>query len=327
MVTLDTLITVLPAILATAFVSSTIVVLIYHRIWRFSERSVSHTLDNLNERTDNLINENIKIQEELGKISSATNTRFSELEDRIKEQREKLIYLIIIGNTYTIRGMYSHAITYFEQALNVARKVQDRQIEEVNLGNIGISYIYKGNYRRALDYSQKALDLAREIQDPYGESVNLSNLGTSCLKLQKYNEALAFYENALTIARKIHEKHLEEAALGNLAIVYLYLGDLSNSFKSSAMALDVARAVQSRYGEAIHLTNMGSGYNLSGELEKALTHYEEAKTIFEALSLGTLIDYANQLIQNAEVEGTLREKGIIRVAWRFRMPEASALIA
>ena len=51
-------------------------------------------------------------------------------------------------------------------------------------------------YAQAITYSEQALALARQVQDRAKEGVILNNLGAASQALSRYEQALAYYEQA-----------------------------------------------------------------------------------------------------------------------------------
>ena len=69
------------------------------------------------------------------------------------------------------------AIEYCEQALAIAREIDDRRNEGICLNNLGEAYGDLGQVERAIEYYQQGLAIAREIGDRRGEGNRAWNLG------------------------------------------------------------------------------------------------------------------------------------------------------
>jgi tetratricopeptide (TPR) repeat protein len=68
-------------------------------------------------------------------------------------------------------------ISWMETALAAARRLNDRSMEGVHLGNLGNAYAYLGEIRKAIEHYEQALAIAREIGYRRNEGVWLGNLG------------------------------------------------------------------------------------------------------------------------------------------------------
>lgn len=93
------------------------------------------------------------------------------------------------------------AIDYYEQALGVARAINDRRAEGSHLGNLGNAWLLLGDANRAKDLFSQALTILREIGDRPNEGFHLANLARAhrasgdVHAAQQYGrEALSIYE-------------------------------------------------------------------------------------------------------------------------------------
>ena len=60
-------------------------------------------------------------------------------------------------------GQYQRAISCYEDALNVARDMNDHGGEGARLGNLGSAYINLGQVKKAIEYYNQAIEIAYEI--------------------------------------------------------------------------------------------------------------------------------------------------------------------
>ena len=74
-----------------------------------------------------------------------------------------------MGNAYSNLGKYQKAIDYYNQALEVALKIGDRQNEGTWLSNLGNVYLRLEQYEQAISYSEQALEVVSEIGDRKGK--------------------------------------------------------------------------------------------------------------------------------------------------------------
>ncbi|VEP15844.1 Tetratricopeptide repeat protein (fragment) [Hyella patelloides LEGE 07179] len=134
---------------------------------------------------------------------------------------------ISLGNAYGSLGQYQRAIDYYQQALEIARDIGDREYEGHSLGNLGLAYGYEGHslgslgnvysslgkYQRAIDYYQQALEIAQDIGDRGHEGRSLGNLGLAYGSLGEYQRAIDYHQQALKIARDIGDREYEGRSL------------------------------------------------------------------------------------------------------------------
>ena len=80
---------------------------------------------------------------------------------KIGEQQGEEFALNGLGIVYRSIGKYQKAITFHEQAIDMAKARDDRFTESVFLGNLGIAYRYLGAYQQAIVFYHKQLDITR----------------------------------------------------------------------------------------------------------------------------------------------------------------------
>lgn len=99
----------------------------------------------------------------------------------------------------TAAPYFRRAIEYYEQALAVARAIDDRPAEGSHLGNLGNAWLLLGDAARAKDLLSQALTVLREIGDRPNEGFHLANLARALHALGDIHGAQEFGREALTI--------------------------------------------------------------------------------------------------------------------------------
>ena len=187
---------------------------------------------------------------------------YRDLPDDLRVARERLAILSDLGNLYTAAQDYSDALSYLEQALGIARRVDDQAKEADLLDNIGMVYDALGDKPKALQFFEQALPLLRQVGHRAGEATTLNNIGMVYDALGDKPTALQFYEQALPLQRQVGDRAGEAATLTNIGGVYSTLGDKPKALQSYQEALSLRRQGSDRAGEAI------TGWQGSGSLAR-----------------------------------------------------------
>ena len=193
------------------------------------------------------------------------------------------VHLGNIGLMYEKLGEFHKAIEYHEQALFIHREIGDRNGEGAALGNLGNNYRNFGEFRKAIEYHEQALGIDREIVNQRGEASTLGNLGNAYSELGELEKAIVFYEQALNIACKIGDRLNEGNALGCLGNAYKDLGNLSKAIELQNKRLTIAREIGDYRGEGNALFNLGKVYAILSELDKAIEFGEQALVIYRKI--------------------------------------------
>jgi tetratricopeptide (TPR) repeat protein len=201
-----------------------------------------------------------------------------------------------LGNAYYLLSNYPQAILYYQQSLDLAKEIDDKQGQCKALNNLGNVSEQLGQYAESIKYLQQTLALAHEIGDRRGEGNAQCGLGNACNSLGQYERAIDFYQQHLTIAREIGDRQGEGNALSGLGNAYNSLGQYERAIDFYQQHLTIAREIGDRQGEGNALGNLGFAYNSLGQYERAIDFYQQHLTIAreigdrqgEGIALGNL---------------------------------------
>ncbi|NBD31946.1 MAG: tetratricopeptide repeat protein [Cyanobacteria bacterium] len=127
--------------------------------------------------------------------------RFTVLGDRAGEAQ----MLNLEGIDRFSQEEYEEAVNCWQQALEIAGEINDRDLEAAYNRNIGLTVQHSqgleaSQYQRAIKYHEKDLAIARELEDRGGEGGAYGNLGNAYQSLGQYQQAMKNYRQALNIA-------------------------------------------------------------------------------------------------------------------------------
>ena len=88
------------------------------------------------------------------------------------------------------------------------------------------------NNHSAIDYLQQALEIAKEIDNPLGQANDLGNLGLVFQNKGELDKAAEYHRQALEILKDIGNSLGQAKALGNLGIVFKNKGELDKAGQS-----------------------------------------------------------------------------------------------
>jgi CHAT domain-containing protein len=186
-----------------------------------------------------------------------------------------------LGEYYLELVKTDKALSHFQQALTLSRKIQDVANQSLNLSNISAALLLQGNKQEAGEKCQEGLNLAREI----GESMALARSLVQVGDVGYYNEdlekSLNSYQEALLIWQKLDNWYGQ-------GLTYLYLGyasgqlnKVNETFDYYSKALKIWEDIDDSRNQAITLVGIGHFHTKLGEFQKALVKYSQAKVMFE----------------------------------------------
>jgi len=189
----------------------------------------------------------------------------------------------LLGDTYWRMGDVNNALKYyFEYALVCERKNDSRGLASAYLG-IGWIYLLHGEYSKSLDFYNKALKLARKNNDKLNEARSLERLAVWHLDMQDNNLALEFLMKSSEInrAERNNRDHLYGLACDyfDIAIVFANKEDFATAKEYYAKSEKLFEKLKLEYELSDHYFNLGEISQFEKEYQKAMDLYAKGLEI------------------------------------------------
>ncbi len=184
-----------------------------------------------------------------------------------------------LGLAYAALGYIERAIEFHEEHLAIARELGDRSEEGRSQGHLGLVYRQKGEPERAVRFHEKELQIFQRLTNRYKEAEALHNLGETYRQLGDAAQATGYYQQSLAIARDIGDLTRVERILNSMGKVYLDSGEFKRAAQLFKQTLTISRQIGDRVGEGEVLGNLGELYQASGFTERAIEYYTYAFNI------------------------------------------------
>ncbi|HEV7669844.1 MAG TPA: tetratricopeptide repeat protein [Thermoanaerobaculia bacterium] len=202
---------------------------------------------------------------------------------KLKDRRLEDLLLGELAGAYGDSGDTRRAIELYDQRLAFARETGNRSAERVALAYLGLAYYDLGEDRRAIEFYQRGLALAREAGDRLEEADALGNMGISYKHLGDFRRAIELEQQDLAIRREVGDPAGEELALASLGNAYTGLKDTQHAIDFYEQELVLAKKIPDRSGEATALHNLGLSYLGLGDIRRAAGLFEQDLAIAHEL--------------------------------------------
>jgi len=189
------------------------------------------------------------------------------------DEANLVVWLTSLGHVQQNASRYDEALQTQLEALELVRKLNNRQIECTCLDRIGVIYRSMG-LRNAFKYFEEALLLAKALNRTRDIGGILENIGIAHYRFGEASKAVEYLNEALVYARKANDQNAEARALTNLSYAYT----LSNLYKE---ALEVGRRANELSQQRSFKRLIGFSFEYLGRAFIGLEQYGEAITHLE----------------------------------------------
>lgn len=148
--------------------------------------------------------------------------------------------------------------------------VLTRRDEGLICNHLGLLYDRLGNYPLSQAFYERALAVQRKINDKHGQAITLTNQGELFRGIFEWQQARTNFDQARVLNQQLHDSLLESVLLHNLGILHHAVKDYQQAFIYYQEALRFARTLEERYNEGMILTNIGLLFYEQGYQPEAL---------------------------------------------------------
>ncbi len=181
-------------------------------------------------------------------------------------------------------GQLDQAIQVGQQALKISVSAGLEKSQAGILNGLGLVATERFEREVANQYFQQALTLARKINDLYVEAQALNNLGNLAAQTADYVAARTYYLEALEMARKMGNRPGQGLVLSNLGWIFALLGDFETAFTYQMQALNMSREMGNFYTVSNALINLSSVSAFLGQGKQALEYAKEGLQLAKSLN-------------------------------------------
>jgi DNA-binding CsgD family transcriptional regulator len=159
------------------------------------------------------------------------------------------------GQAYETLGEFERAHADYKITLQMAQNDRDRYAEWQALMNLGYLWTER-DYLQAGTSFQQALVLARQMDDPLTLAHTLNRLGNWHMNIEQPREALLYHQEALALFQQAHDRHGLAKTYDLLGMTNFLGGDLLEGAASSQQAVTLFQELDDRQGLASSLSTL-----------------------------------------------------------------------
>lgn len=190
---------------------------------------------------------------------------------------------IDIGWLYHLYGQYQKAFDFYNKALVLSRKHNDKLNEASSLRKLAVWNIDRQEYDQALEFLMKASEINRDRLNIYEHRYNLAcdyfDIGLVFTDKDDFDTAKQFYQKSKDLFDKLKLKNELSDYYFNTGEIYLMEKQYEKALKYYFRGLEIDRAQN-------NITSIASGYNMIAELYLEIGDLTQAeKYLCDALKI------------------------------------------
>ena len=195
----------------------------------------------------------------------------------------------IQGSSFRKITIHEKAITKFEEALEIARKIKNIAAEIVILNQLGIVYRRLNKIRFALNYHQEALKIIASISNPNDDikasnSIAINSIGNIYLALKQYERALDKFKQCLVIQETINDRRGLAINHQNIGFAHKKIGNLDIALDNFKKSLTYNELNKDKLGKVICHNSIADVLIRKGRYKEAYVYIIEV--VVEAEKIG-----------------------------------------
>jgi tetratricopeptide (TPR) repeat protein len=257
----------------------------------------SDSLIHYYEKALGLIRENLETLHSGNEKNPELQNAFRELEIRA---------LIELGIEHFFQSNYEKSLSFYFQALEQARTMEDVELISECYSEIGIVYKNQGKYDEALEYYDNALKYARQTHDTSWIASCHVNVGNVYKEKGYFTMALSYYMMALEDLEPLGHNRRVAACYQNIGDIYRIQLDFVKSLDYYSRSLQLALETEDLVREKDCYLNIGNVYFLLDQYRLARDYYNKAYDLFQQLGYSHELDNCYILIADTYLaEGNL----------------------
>ena len=186
------------------------------------------------------------------------------------------------------------------EGIQVARRIQSRHAEFINLRLHGISLARLGHPAEAMAACERAVAIAVSFDESLYEMAALHSLAFACTLTGQFERAISLSKRRLELCQGVGNLRAEAHVLDVIGDACDGLGEHEQAIELRLKVIPVFRDYQTRRHFALSLMKLGCSYEQLGQYPEAIANLKESLAILTQLRFPHKTELARQALQRCE---------------------------
>ncbi len=202
---------------------------------------------------------------------------------KVDYQKGESQSLVGLGDYYSDKGEALKAIDYYEQALILAKKINNMGLVLRIMNNLAGEQNYMGDYAKALHGYLEGIELAEKLDQKDMISIMNENIANLYATQKDYEQALEFYKKVMKINEQIGNEVYIAETLSNLSSLYADMGNMDYAMFNINKSIAIFEKRKIRDWLAFAYETKGKVYLKQDNYKWALYWYNQSEMLHEKL--------------------------------------------
>ncbi len=208
---------------------------------------------------------------------------YTKLLNRIQEKTDRIQVLQVRGQVLERLGRWESARNTYEEALTLARQLNDKYLLGYANTNYGKLLLLQGKYEDARMHLEVGATFFEFIKDQDGMSKVYGSLGNLYFRQGQYEDAKAYLIQSIELAKASPNITPDPQITANLGLTYMNQGQYEQGINWHEQGIEIANRTNDRLGMANLQTSLGILYFEKGAYNTALACYEKGLQLSKEL--------------------------------------------
>ncbi|WP_149275543.1 tetratricopeptide repeat-containing sensor histidine kinase [Pareuzebyella sediminis] len=191
--------------------------------------------------------------------------------------------LMGLGDYYSDNGKHKKALLYYNSALSLSTKTQNKDLILESKDNLAGEYSYRGDYAKALSHYLEGIDMATEFGDKKMLSIMNENVANLYAAQKDYAQALIFYKKVKKFNEEIGNEVFSAETMSNIASIYADMNKLDYAMFNANSSITVFEKHQVMDWLAYAYEIKGKTYLKGQKYKWALHWYKQSEMLHQNL--------------------------------------------
>ena len=215
--------------------------------------------------------------------SLANMEKVLEIAEKMDDKEMQSFALRNIGSHY-LNDDPDKAHAYFKRALLLAEEIGANVTIAMNLESLASYNLYRvKNYNKAMEYAKRALGINNTLGNVFGEYGSLITIGSIYAKLEDYKQALDYYNQAYELMKDDINKTYTIAAFFGLSEIYVQLKDYDKALDYLTQAMMMSDEISDNQYITMTFWHQGNLYATMGDYDSAIEKANSGKSLCEEI--------------------------------------------